>query len=230
MSGELPNSISQLSKIQQFDIRYNNFSGQLPDITTMTSIKTMLVSHNNFAGLVPESFGVNTTLTDVDIHANIGLTGITEEIFISNTSLRYLDVRHTQMTQTKPNLPSLDASFGGFFGFDLLNADETNLLDFVTQEILDDSHAKVGNIVNVIAKADYKVYIDKAQAMLNAKTAVETLLVAPEYTALEEDASYELLEEASDLVTLVVEGELKDELRNKLVMIVDMLDATLEID
>lgn len=230
LSGDLPSTFGQLTNLENVDLRYNNLTGSLPDISGMTKITALHTAHNNFSGEVPAPYGLNTSLKEIDLHANIGLSGVTENIFVSNTALKYLDVRHTEMTQTKPNLETLKTVNGGFFGYNILNETETNLLDFVTQEILDTELLKVNNISNNIAKADFRVYIEKAQAMYSAREGVNALLVAPEYIALEENITDDLVLDAKNLTELVVEGELKEELRAKLTLVDNMVDALKHVD
>ena len=81
-TGNLPNSILNLPFLESFVFSNNNFTGELPDLTSLTNLQTFNISGNkfSFADLEP-NFAQNSTITEF-IYG--GQQRINEEILIDN--------------------------------------------------------------------------------------------------------------------------------------------------
>ncbi|GLT85767.1 hypothetical protein SLE2022_039450 [Rubroshorea leprosula] len=123
LSGNLPNSISNLSSIEFLLLSGNQFSGPIPpSIGELRQVVKLDLSRNSFAGAIPPEIGNCVHLTSLDISQNNLSGSIPPEI--SNIHiLSYLNVSRNHLNQTIPktigsmkSLTIADFSFNDFSG------------------------------------------------------------------------------------------------------------------
>ncbi|MDQ0360308.1 toxin Cry1Ac domain D-VI-related protein [Breznakia pachnodae] len=98
----------------------------------------------------------------------------------------------------------------------------TNIKDTTNQKSIDAAQAAVNKLEDGTVKTQLQKEIDKAQAMLNAKTAVGDLL--DDDGKLNTDVTQKEIDKAQDLVNKLPDGDLKDELQ------VQINDAQKQLD
>ncbi|XP_010676790.2 receptor-like protein 39 [Beta vulgaris subsp. vulgaris] len=103
ISGSIPTSFCNNSKIQVLDLSYNRFVGTIPSclITTSTVLAVLNVRGNNLSGSVPDTFPVGCKLRTLDVNANT-LEGSIPRSLANCTSLEVLDLGINQFNDIYP--------------------------------------------------------------------------------------------------------------------------------
>ncbi len=71
LSGSLPNSLEVLTNLELLSLRHNQLSGSIPKILPyMRSLSFLYLNHNQLSGSIPESFGYFNYLLYVDLSHN----------------------------------------------------------------------------------------------------------------------------------------------------------------
>ncbi|XP_038716535.1 probable LRR receptor-like serine/threonine-protein kinase At3g47570 [Tripterygium wilfordii] len=99
LSGELPNSIANLSRsLQQFCIADNMFTGVFPqEIGGYPDLISLSVEQNSFTGKIPESIGALKNLENLAVFEN-NFSGAIPDIFGNFTQLFQLSMGHNQFS------------------------------------------------------------------------------------------------------------------------------------
>nr|XP_027127214.1 receptor kinase-like protein Xa21 [Coffea arabica] len=119
LSGSLPSSIcSRLQGLTWLDLGRNKLSGVIPpSLSECSKLQVLLLFHNNFSGVIPEGFGNLTALKGLSLGWN-NLIGVIPEGFGNLTALErlYLDGNnlHGSIPQKFGNLKHLEELVLGF--------------------------------------------------------------------------------------------------------------------
>ncbi|KAL6888491.1 hypothetical protein ACP4OV_009517 [Aristida adscensionis] len=110
--GEIPYSIGQLKRLQQFHLGYNNMSGELPStLSNCTNLITIDLKKNDFSGeLTKVNFSYLPNLKALDLRCNSLYSTIPESIYSCNNliALRLAANKfHGQLSKGIGNLKSL---------------------------------------------------------------------------------------------------------------------------
>ncbi|XP_027111968.2 uncharacterized protein [Coffea arabica] len=71
LSGMIPASLSECSKLRVLGLSYNNFSGVMPEeVGNLTALQELYLSENNLIGVIPEGFGNLTALKRLYLRRN----------------------------------------------------------------------------------------------------------------------------------------------------------------
>ncbi|MEL1223812.1 MAG: hypothetical protein VW522_06150, partial [Candidatus Neomarinimicrobiota bacterium] len=71
LSGDIPNTIAQLSNLMFLDLSNNNLEGIIPqEIVSMETLLGFNLSHNSLTGGIPEELGSLTNLMSMDLSHN----------------------------------------------------------------------------------------------------------------------------------------------------------------
>ncbi|GLT35956.1 hypothetical protein SLA2020_103640 [Shorea laevis] len=72
LNGSIPNSFGQLSKLKSMDLSYNQLSGRIPNsIGKLSNLETLLVDDNSLEGVISEAHFANLSkLTKLNIGVN----------------------------------------------------------------------------------------------------------------------------------------------------------------
>ncbi|PON96923.1 LRR domain containing protein [Trema orientale] len=98
ISGPLPKTLSQFSKLDSLSLVYNQLSGSLPDFTGLSSLRLLYLSNNQLNGSVPESIGQLSSLEALILSSN-SLNGVLAEVHFSNLSrLESLDISQNPLS------------------------------------------------------------------------------------------------------------------------------------
>ena len=102
LSGNIPESIGNLTNLRSLDLGYNQLSGSIPEsISNLTSLVNLRLYNNQLTGSIPESISNLTNLEILYLYNN-QLTGNIPESIGNLTSLRILDLYGNQLTGTIP--------------------------------------------------------------------------------------------------------------------------------
>ncbi|GMH23989.1 hypothetical protein Nepgr_025832 [Nepenthes gracilis] len=122
--GTIPAGFASCSSLENFDVSYNNFSGELPVelFSKMVSLKRLLLAFNNFSSRLPET--LPTSLVTLDLSSN-NISGSIPSGVCENaqTKLKELYLQDNLLTGSIPlslgncsQLVSLDFSFNYLTG------------------------------------------------------------------------------------------------------------------
>ncbi|XP_062103596.1 probable LRR receptor-like serine/threonine-protein kinase RFK1 [Humulus lupulus] len=106
-SGTIPSEIGKLVNLEYLTLAANNFTGEFPDLTSLTKLKELRISSNYFTGRMPE-FGNLKQLQKLEVEAS-GFDGpIPSSISILNklVELRITDL-NGEMSSDFPNLMNM---------------------------------------------------------------------------------------------------------------------------
>ena len=118
LSGNIPESISNLTNLWGLDLSGNQLTGTIPEsISNLTNLGYLYLSGNQLTGTIPESISNLTNLEYLDLSGN-QLTGSIPESISNLTNLEYLNLYNNQLTGSIPesisNLTNLEHLSLGF--------------------------------------------------------------------------------------------------------------------
>jgi hypothetical protein len=105
-SGQIPNSICNLSKLFQLDIVYSNISGPIPDsIGKMQNLASIYLNNNQLTGSIPQSLGnLHPPTFHLDLNlSNNQLTGQIPQSLTNVNEMTGLWLDSNMLTGTLPN-------------------------------------------------------------------------------------------------------------------------------
>ncbi|GJW09678.1 leucine-rich repeat-containing protein [Tanacetum coccineum] len=154
--GNIPPFIGSMAHLTNLDLGQNQFSGTLPEsIGNMTQLTYLSLGENYFSGVIPQSIGSLTNLTYLNLYGN-QLTGSIPTSIGSLTELKILNLSYNSFYGTIPrkfgNLTNLDAlDLDSVGSCTIENLDWLSSLSYLTILIMDGiSLANANNWVNVI--------------------------------------------------------------------------------
>ena len=102
LSGNIPESIGNLTNLRSLDLGYNQLSGSIPEsISNLTNLGSSSLAVNLLTGSIPESIGNLTNLRYLDLCRNLLTGGIPESIG-NLKDLEHLDLHSNHLTGTIP--------------------------------------------------------------------------------------------------------------------------------
>nr|WP_307407229.1 toxin Cry1Ac domain D-VI-related protein [Breznakia pachnodae] len=220
LSGELPASLGSYLALKRIYLQNNNFSGVIPEsLSNLTGLTELYLSDNNLSGDFPQSIYSNCTSLTILSLRNNSISGNPSVGFSSNTTLRYLDIRGTNLIQARPNVTTLLEMNGGVFLYDnlsenLLVEDKTNIVEGLTQIDIDNAQISADFIIDVSEKKQWQDNIDLAQSMLNALTTVEEMFASD--GIINDFVNQSTIDNAQGKVDILPDGLLKQELQEKI--------------
>nr|GMD78921.1 receptor-like protein 12 [Ipomoea batatas] len=121
-SGNLPESIGNLTLLSHIDLTSSHFSGPIPaSIMKLSKLVELSLSQNSFSGPIPASLFFLPSLQTLSLHGN-KLSGHINELRNVTSPLQSLDLWDNNLEGTIPSfffrlsLTSLDLSSNNFFG------------------------------------------------------------------------------------------------------------------
>uniref|UniRef100_A0A1D1ZF29 Receptor-like protein 12 n=1 Tax=Anthurium amnicola TaxID=1678845 RepID=A0A1D1ZF29_9ARAE len=110
LSGEIPPSICNASRLQVLDLSSNGFTGSIPPCLGNTTISVLNLRGNKFGGILPQDFGEQCRLSTLDLSEN-QLQGQLPRSLAKCRQLKVLNLRQNHLVDTFPswlgNLPLL---------------------------------------------------------------------------------------------------------------------------
>ncbi len=115
LTGDMPESIGNLTNLTGLDLQDNSLTGPIPEsIGNLTNLTELSLWINSLTGPIPESIGDLTNLTSLDLGWN-SLTGPIPESVGKLTNLTYLYLDRNSLTGPIPepigNLTKLDGLY-----------------------------------------------------------------------------------------------------------------------
>jgi len=105
-SGEIPDSLAQISLLQDLNISNNQLSGPLPaSIGALSRLESLNLSGNQFTGNLPQTFDQFNRMITLDLHDNQFTGSIS--VIASLCQLKRLDIRNNQFSGTIDDLSTL---------------------------------------------------------------------------------------------------------------------------
>jgi hypothetical protein len=122
-SGSIPDSLSNLSTLQQLSLSYNQLSSAIPtNLFQLSSLVHLDLSHNTLTGTLPSDLSSLKSTDHIDISVN-HLSGSLPISFGQSSLLTYLNLSHNMLSNSIPNsfkhlisLQTLDLSFNNLSG------------------------------------------------------------------------------------------------------------------
>ncbi|KAK7406770.1 hypothetical protein VNO78_08401 [Psophocarpus tetragonolobus] len=101
-SGQIPDSLSNLTRLRQLSLSSNSFSGEIPpSLGTLPNLEELYLDNNNLRGTIPQGFNNLKRLHLQSNKLNAHLPNLS-----SLTNLEYLDLSHNSITgELPPSLP-----------------------------------------------------------------------------------------------------------------------------
>lgn len=123
LSGNLSESLLELSSLEHLSVAANNFSGQLSErVSKLLNLKVLVLSENRFSGPLPDVFGNLRKLEQLIAHSN-NLSGNLPPSLSLCSMLQVLDLRNNSLSgkidlnfSGMPHLSSLDLATNHFTG------------------------------------------------------------------------------------------------------------------
>ncbi|KAM3336168.1 hypothetical protein ACQJBY_030253 [Aegilops geniculata] len=123
ISGNIPHSICDASKLEVLDLSYNNFSGLIPScLIEDSNLRILSLRGNHFGGTFPYNVSEHCNLLTIDIHGN-NIQGKLPMSLSNCAHLEVLDIGNSQMVDTFPSwlgrlskLRVLVLGFNQFYG------------------------------------------------------------------------------------------------------------------
>ncbi|XP_027105561.1 uncharacterized protein [Coffea arabica] len=166
LSGVIPPSLSECSKLQVLWLFDNNFSGVIPEgFGNLTALKQLGLSGNNLIGSVPQELGNLKHLEELVLDFN-SLTGSIPAQIFNISTLQVLDLSNNTLSGRLPsssgyeliNLEWLDLfsnDFDGVIPASISNASKLTFLDFGGNRFSGPVPNSLGNLRLLI-----KLYLD----------------------------------------------------------------------
>jgi len=102
LSGSIPESIGKLTKLKLLALGNNELSGSIPEsIGNLTEVEAITLNNNNLSGSIPESIGKLTLLQQLKLNNN-NLSGTIPESFENLTRLDDLTLNNNHLSGTVP--------------------------------------------------------------------------------------------------------------------------------
>ncbi|KAI3497923.1 hypothetical protein L2E82_13907 [Cichorium intybus] len=132
LTGEIPTTFGNLTKLQSLVLIGNGLSGGLPAIIgELTQLKRLVLSGNSFTGKIPDSYGYLSELLIMDLSRN-SLSGSLPLTFGGLTSILKFDLSKNQL---EGEIPSQISNLKTLTLLDLSNNKISGELGFVNQEM-----------------------------------------------------------------------------------------------
>ena len=101
LTGQIPASLGNLTKLTLLSISVNNLDGPIPDLSRLTSLQYLYLRNNQLSGEIPASLGSLTSLLELSLRNN-QLTGEIPASLGSLTSLQALYLNANQLSGAIP--------------------------------------------------------------------------------------------------------------------------------
>ncbi|VFQ86489.1 unnamed protein product [Cuscuta campestris] len=95
-----------MPRLKHVRLHLNQISGEIPDLSALTSLREFTASNNSLAGPVPETLGNITSLQDLSL-ANNYLTGAIPPAITRLTNLLRLDLSYNRLAGEIPDMSGL---------------------------------------------------------------------------------------------------------------------------
>jgi len=159
ISGTIPDSLLQLSFLQDLNISNNQLSGHLPEnFSNLSRLESLNLSSNQLTGTLPQSFEQFKRLSRLDLHNN-QLNG-TISVIANLCQLTELDISNNQFSGTLydliglPNIRTLNLSSNNFDkDFPALLSQNTHILK------IDIHDTKLGGQLPQWSNEDYALFV-----------------------------------------------------------------------
>jgi Leucine-rich repeat (LRR) protein len=103
LTGQIPNSISQLTKLRYIYLQKNTITGPIPtSFGKLVTVTNMLLDHNSLSGSIPTALGNMSSLVQITLNNNF-LSGAIPSSLGNLTSLDMLNAGYNQLTGTIPS-------------------------------------------------------------------------------------------------------------------------------
>ncbi|KAL4638732.1 hypothetical protein ACB092_03G167500 [Castanea dentata] len=103
LTGQLPLSLANLTKLVKFDISFNGITGSIPkEFGNFKNLLELNLSHNKFTGPIPSTLGLLTNLSNLNLPFNEINGSIVSEIGLLKNLLN-LDLRQNKLTGPIPS-------------------------------------------------------------------------------------------------------------------------------
>ncbi|XP_061345661.1 probable LRR receptor-like serine/threonine-protein kinase At4g36180 [Gastrolobium bilobum] len=100
-SGNIPESLSNLTRLRRLGLSTNSFSGEIPDsVGSLSNLEELYLDNNNLQGTIPASFNGLVSLKRLELQSN-KLNGHLPELG-SLINLNYLDLSNNAITGSLP--------------------------------------------------------------------------------------------------------------------------------
>ncbi|MFV0393697.1 MAG: toxin Cry1Ac domain D-VI-related protein [Coprobacillaceae bacterium] len=230
LTGTIPTELGNLTNLLILNLRDNQVSGSIPSsLGTLSKLKNLILMNNQLSGEIPIEIGNITTLENLNVALNSNLTGNMAEIFNNHLAIKEIFAHNTLVSSNKPNANTLDK-----FTFSPLNSGKDNITNGLTNDVLaelEESFNKFeerygtsgGSWLTGINSLKDEIVI--ANDMLDAKDAVNNLY-NPDST-INSNVTEEDINNANDSVSKLPDGELKDQLQDKIDAVQTYLDENL---
>ena len=103
LSGQIPD-LSALTKLRSLNLAYNHLNGQIPDLSALTNLSTLALTRNQLSGTIP-NLNALTNLSALYLQLN-QLSGTIPNLN-ALTNLQFLNLAHNQLSGSIPDLSAL---------------------------------------------------------------------------------------------------------------------------
>lgn len=239
ITGAIPSEFGSLTQLARFNASNNMVTGNVDEIFATTPSLKMLNVYNTSTNQVRPAtpsliaFLYNIlnedgmlkdglTLADVEqLKDEIGklkdIYGTNDEYFSPDNPNAYSWVKDSifpviaEQKEAVLVLSGMDAIENLF-----TDSGHIDIKSSTDQSAIDDAQSIVDQLSDSVTKANFQKEIDKAQAMLNAKKAVENLFKADGSEKINDGLTQKNIDDAQELVNKITNGTLKDELQKRI--------------